>query len=248
MKPSPAAPEVSAEDLERFQIHSRIEIVTVLRALIERRAQLTVHYGQGEEFMLSTLVAVNPDYEELVFDCSGDQGANARLLRSPRLNFVSSLEQVRIQFSAQRAEATAYDGLPAFRVRIPDALLRLQRRDYFRIAPPLASALVARIADPRESSRTAELRILDISAGGIAVADVPQGLRLETGMVLEQCAVQLPDVGAVSFKAEVCNVVPNGAPGGAVRCGLRYLDMPGAIAARIQRYILKLDRDRRNRL
>lgn len=248
MSSRPAPHEISAEDLERFQIHSRVEIVAVLHALIERRAQLTVHFSQGEEFMLSTLVAVNPDFEELVFDCSGDPGANARLLRSPRLNFVSALEQVRIQFSTQHAEATVYDGLPAFRVRIPDSLLRLQRRDYFRIAPPLTRPLTARIADPRDPSCAVDLRILDISAGGIAVADGPQGLRLESGMLLEQCVVQLPEVGAVSFRAEVRSVVPNGAPGGAARCGLRYLDMPGAIAARIQRYILKLDRDRRNRL
>ena len=248
MNSRPVSLEISADDLERFQIHSRIEIVAVLRALIERRAQLTVHFSQGEEFMLSTLVAVNPDFEELVFDYSGDPGANARLLRSARLHFVSALEQVRIQFSTQQAESTVYEDLPAFRVRIPEALLRLQRRDYFRIAPPLVRTLLAHIADPRDASRSADLRVLDISAGGIAVADEPQGLRLEVGMLLEQCALELPEVGTVSFRAEVRNAVPMGARGGAQRWGLCYLDLPGAVAARIQRYILKLDRERHSRL
>lgn len=248
MNPRAAFPEVSADDLDRFQIHSRIEIVAVLRALIERRAQLTVRFSQGEEFMLSTLVAVNPDFEELVFDCSGDPGANARLLRSARLHFVSALEQVRVQFSAQQAESTVYDGLPAFRVRIPEALLRLQRRDYFRIAPPLTRPLSVRVADPREPARSVELRILDISAGGIAVAVETGGLPLEVGVQLEQCTIQLPEAGAVSFRAEVRNVAPMGAPGGAQRYGLCYLDLPGAVAARIQRYILKLDREQHSRL
>jgi c-di-GMP-binding flagellar brake protein YcgR len=248
MSARPAPLALSAEDLERFQIYSRIEIVAVLRALIERRAQATIHFSQGEEFLLSTLLSVNPDFEELVFDCCGDQAANDRLLRSPRLHFVAALDRVRIQFAALHAESTVHDGLPAFRVRIPDSLLRLQRRDYFRVAPPVAKPLLARIADPREPARVVELRVLDLSAGGIAVTDPPLGLRLEAGMVLEQCSLDLPGIGEVRFRAEVRSTPAKRASGGASRCGLRFLDMPGAVSARVQRYILQLDRDRRSRL
>jgi c-di-GMP-binding flagellar brake protein YcgR len=239
---------LSPEDLERFQIHSRIEVVALLRALIERRATLTVHFNQGDEFIVSSLLAVNPEFEEMVFDCSGDADANRRLARSPRLAFVSSLDQIRIQFGAARAEETRYEGLPALRARIPASVLRLQRRDAYRVVPPLGRPLLCLLPDPRDPARAHELRILDISCGGLALADGSGRLPLEVGMLLENCSLQLPEGGRVTFGAEVRSVTPHGAPGGTARYGLRFLELRPVTIARIQRYILRLDRDRRSRL
>ncbi len=235
---------LSPEDLERFETRSRVEIVARLRELVERRAAVSVHFGGGGDFIVSSLLAVNPEFEELVFDASGDEDANRRIVRAGKLLFVSVLDRIRIQFGAGRAGTTSHEGLPALRARIPEALLRLQRRDHFRVAPPLARPLACRLPDPREPGRTLELRILDISCGGIAVADGPRRLALETGMLLEDCSLDLPGAGTLAFRAAVRSVSPRGAPGGAPRYGLAFIDIPPAAIARIQRYILQLDREK----
>jgi c-di-GMP-binding flagellar brake protein YcgR len=244
-----AAPAVwTAEELERFETRSRLEILGTLRELVARRAPVSVHFDRGEEFLLSTLLAVNPEFEELVFDASAERAANARVERSERLLFVSSLDHVRIQFVAQRAEPVVHEGLPAFRVRIPQALVRLQRREYFRIAAPVAKPLFARLAHPREPARVLELRVLDLSAGGLAVALPPGALALEPGTRLERGTLDLPGVGEIAFCAEVRYLAAAPSAAGVRRCGLMFCELSGADRSRLQRYILRLERERASRL
>lgn len=246
MNATPTAADLGAEDLDRYRLHSRVEILALLRVLIERRAPMTVRFDGGEDFIVSALLAVNPDFEELVFDAAAQDAANRRLLAAPRLVFGTSLDGVRIQFATQRAAATTFEALPALRVRLPDSVLRLQRRDHFRIAPPLARPLALEVPDA--SGARVKLRVLDISCGGAAVALAPPGVALQTGEVLRGCIVELPEGARIVFDAEVRSVEPGMAPGGTSRCGLRFMNLPGTALAAIQRYILRLDRERRARL
>lgn len=246
MRQEPIAPGAAAEDLERYQLYSRIEILALLRVLIERRAPITVRFDGGEDFIVSALLAVNPDFEELVFDAAAQEAANRRLLAAPRLVFSASLDGVRIQFATQRAAPTTFEALAALRVRVPDMVLRLQRRDHFRIAPPLARPLELDAPDP--AGGRVKLRVLDISCGGLAVAIAPPGVALQTGELLRGCCVELPEGARIVFDAEVRSVEPGRAPGGASRCGLRFVNLPGRALTALQRYILRLDRERRARL
>lgn len=242
MNLAPSLPALEPEQSERFLVHERVEVLAVLHALIERRAPLAVHFGERGEFLLSTLLAANPEFEELVFDCSGDEEANERLARASRIHFVSQLDRVRIQFSAASAERIVCADLPALRARIPQALLRLQRREDYRVALPLARPLLVQLPHPRERDRRIELRVLDLSRGGIAVADGSLRVPLETGLVLQGCSLPLPEAGRVGFDAEVSNVVPAAAGQAVIRCGLRFLDLRGATLAQIQRFVLRLER------
>lgn len=232
------------EDAERFEVRERVEVLALLRAVIVRRAPLSVHFGDGGEFMVTSLLAANPEFEELVFDCSGDEEANQRLVRSSRIRFVSQLDRVRIEFGATSAERILCGDLPALRARIPAALLRLQRREDYRIALPLARPLLARLPHPYERERSVELRVLDLSRGGIAVAAAPPRVPLDTGMVLEGCSLPLPEASRVGFDAEVSHVMPTAAADGTTRCGLRFIDLRGATLAQIQRFVLRLERER----
>ena len=240
----PSLTALEPEQSERFLVRARVEVLALLRALIGRRAPLTVHFGDRGEFMVSSLLAANPEFEELVFDCSGDEEANERLVRSPCIHFVSQLDRVRIQFSATSAEGILCEDLPALRTRIPEVLLRLQRREDYRIALPLVRPLLARLPHPHERTRSVELRVLDLSRGGIAVADAPPRVPLDNGMVLEGCSLPLPEAGRVGFDAEVSHVMPTAAADGTTRCGLRFLELHGATLAQIQRFVLRLERER----
>ncbi len=233
------------DNAERFEVRERIEVLALLHALVERRAPLTVYFGDRGEFMLSSLLAANPEFEELVFDCSGDEEANERLARASRIHFISQLDRVRIQFSAASAERILCDELPALRARIPQVLLRLQRREDYRIALALARPLVARLPHPRERGHSVELRVLDLSRGGVAVADAPQRVPFETGLVLEGCSLPLPEAGRVGFDAEVRNIAPVATSREVVRYGLRFLALRGATLAQIQRFVLRLERGAR---
>jgi len=73
-------------------------------------------------------------------------------VRSQRIAFVAFLNQVKAQFVVPHAEPTTWEGLPAIRVRVPDSVLRLQRREYYRIQPPVARPLLCSLPDPAQAS------------------------------------------------------------------------------------------------
>lgn len=237
-------PVAISEQTERCRLGSRVEVLSYLRQAVERRSPVAAHFGAGGEFIATALLAVNPDFEELVFDCSGDPEANERLLRCERITFVTIVDQVRIQFDTQRAETTMFEALPAYRTRLPDTLLRLQFREFFRVAPPFSRPVACRLADPRRPPEVLQLRVLDLSVGGLALV-VPADLRPEAGAKLGPLRLDLPDVGTVEVSVEVRSVAPHPPSGDAwPRCGVRFIDLPGKAVSLLLRYVMKLQRER----
>lgn len=239
-------PSPPSDAAERCRLSARAEVLSYLRQAVERRATVAAFFGGGNDRFATTLLSVNPQFEELVFDCSGDPEANAAILRSGRITFVTVIDDVKVQFDTQRAEATVFDGLPAYRTRIPSSLLRLQFREFFRVAPPLSRPLACRLPDPRQRGAVLELRVLDISAGGLALL-LPCELPLEVGDRIPECRVALTEVGEIVFEAEVRSLLSYTGPGagdGAWRCGLRFVALPGTQTALVQRYVMKLQRER----
>lgn len=131
-----------------------------------------MQFGDGsQDFLATTLLDVNPEFEELVFDCGSDPVANGRLQRAESLEFVTALEQIRIQFSTHAAEPTIHERLPALRVRLPESIVRLQRREYFRVVTPVVKPLLASV--PRPEGPTQEPAVAPARPLGRRLRDVP---------------------------------------------------------------------------
>src|SRR5580704_12097345 len=93
------APLPDSPELERYQIYSRTEIISLMREIIDRHALMTIYFSGGSNFIVTNLLRINPDFEELVFDCGADKDANRALVRANRFTVVSFLNNVKIQFS-----------------------------------------------------------------------------------------------------------------------------------------------------
>lgn len=233
---------------ERFTLRSRPEIVSVLRGLQRRHAMITIYFDQGREFILTSILAINPDFQELVLDLGPDARANNLLLKTTHLEVVSFEGRVKVQFGANRAEATVYEGRPAFRVRMPSSLVRLQRREFYRAEVPNERPIKAYLQ--LRSDRPDELleaRLLDISCGGIALMSTENGEPLKSGRVYPACSINLPGIGTVSAPVELCNTGDiswtNGKPH--QRLGCRFVDPSGRMQTMIQRYINNVERANR---
>jgi c-di-GMP-binding flagellar brake protein YcgR len=244
MNDSSPLPEPPSPGIEQYTLYSRVEITGVMRDIAERGVLVTLYYGSAGGFILSSLLSVNPDFEELVFDCGANARDNDALLRSNHIVSVTFLDHVKVQFAAQRAQATMFDGRPAIRIRLPDSILRLQRRDAFRVSLPIARPITMLV--PVDSAGAPfEMRLVDISCGGACVAAPAGGRKFEPGVVLEDCRINLPDAGAITCAVEVRYVSLTRAIQGAqqLRYGLRFLRLPGPMATVVQRFINKLQRD-----
>lgn len=243
-----AAHPPSAIDLrlDRCRILDRAGILAVLREILARRALITLHFHEGREFIVTTLLAVDADLEEIVVDWGADLEADRHLLQADRLAAVTFVDHIRIQFATGRARESVHAGAPAFRIRRPDEVLRLQRRNYYRVKVPAGRPVTCAVPDPARPGAFHDLRVLDLSVGGIAlIAKVEESDR-QPGDVLEGCRIGLPDHGDFEVALAVRSV-ERLAPVGRRelrRLGCEFLGLPARLAGRVQRYILQVERSR----
>lgn len=231
---------------ERFTLRSRPEILAVLRSLEKQRAMITVYFDRGREFILTTILAINPDFQEIVMDLGSDERVNALMLKSTRLLVVGYEDKIKIQFGTSLAEATTHNGHPAFRVRVPGSLVRLQRRDFYRIQLPLGKPVKAYLQPFVDNpDRLIEARVVDISCGGVALTMSSVSIPIANGSLFPACSINLPGIGTVSAPVQITYVSDVTLKNGARerRAGCRFVRLPGAMQSLIQRYINQAERE-----
>ncbi|WP_313950479.1 flagellar brake protein [Accumulibacter sp.] len=241
------------EDYSEYLLHSKADIVAVLRSLIKRRALVSAYIDRGSAFLLTSLLAVTTDSDELVLDWGRDEEVNRRALLAEQLILTALVDKVKVQFTLRNLAETRSDGRPAFRAALPTKLLRLQRREYFRLSTPIAKPVkfVATIQRADGSALVAEASLLDISGGGVGLMATPSlAALLPSGTVLGECKMTLPDEGLLVAQLCVRNKFDVTSRGGGryVRVGCEFMALPGGKMGMVQRYITRVERERKARL
>jgi c-di-GMP-binding flagellar brake protein YcgR len=239
-------PEPESADNEEFHVYSRREIVAILKDIADRRAVVTLYFREGESFIVTNLLKVNPEFEEVIFDPPQDQAALRAIGESKRLVFVTFVEQVKTQFAARQAEATRFEDHPAMRIRLPDSVMRLQRRNFFRVPAPRSVPLICEV--PLADGSKTRFEVGDLSVGGLAMLAGPASSEFEAGAVFHNCRIDLPDHGVITTSIELRNRSEStraGRDDSQVRFGCRFLNLGGTVETLIQRYINHLERARR---
>lgn len=238
--------QLSEAEIEaRFHITGRTSVQFTLAGYARNSESFSVQFGAGESF-LSVLLDVDVDEGELIFDCSGSSETNRRFLDSDRVVFVGRPGGVPVQFETGRAREVSLRGGKAFAVDLPSRLIRLQRREYFRVETPRVKPLMFFGRLP--GGALLKLPAHDISVSGIGLnADaLPDDLVMES--VLENCHLMLPgETKELFFAAIVRRIVEMETRSGTRywRVGLEFRNLSTGDETRIQRYIDRLERERR---
>lgn len=238
-------PEPESPELERFTVYSQIEIAATLRRLRDEGTLVTAYFDDDPGFLVTVVLDVNANFEEVVFDHGADAVAQRRLLASKHIVFVGFLEHIKVQFIARVAEATQHEERPAFRIRFPESLVRLQRRDFFRVRPPMSKPAKCLVPYGEEGKQYESLRVLDLSVGGMAVMTYPEKFELPVGTLIENCYLDLPGVGNISISLTVRHVDPVPKDENARRCGCEFAEMAPSARVMLQRYINQIDAENR---
>lgn len=240
---------VSAEgdDLSRFLIRSPTQIGQMLSAICDHREIVTAYFNRGRQFLLTAIVHVDVPGRRLVIDRGSDETTNARLLESDRIVMVSAHEKVKVQFSVKQVRESEYEGEPAFSVALPAELLKLQRREFFRVRASASEPVRMRLL--LGGIQPVHLEALDISIGGVsAFVQLPPGRR-EIGTRFPDASLQIGVGSSFAVALELRNVnevrLRNGTD--STRAGFMFIDLPEFAQKQIQRYLMRVERERRNR-
>jgi c-di-GMP-binding flagellar brake protein YcgR len=96
-------------------------------------------------------------------------------------------------------------------------------------------------------SKEYQAQVLDISIGGICLQE-PRGMQLAPGSTLKACYKLIPDFGVLRFDLVIRHAfeVENRLGRASRRAGCEFLNLPSAGQQAVQKFMTKLERDRRS--
>jgi c-di-GMP-binding flagellar brake protein YcgR len=246
-----APPVLGTENQSPYQVDSRREIISLLRGLQDSNQLISMMINNGHEVFITSVLAVDDTNNMVIVDSAPGPLANQRIAEAPRVWFEGLLDRISIQFSTTGVERVDFEGRPALQFAIPSSLIRLQRREYYRINTPITNPLRCQFTISDENrTEYVKLPLVDISCGGIAVLDERKVIDCAIGASYEHCKIDLPGIGMLDVTLEIRNsqdlVLLNGKTNR--RLGCQFVDLSNSMLAGIQRYIMKLERERNSKL
>lgn len=231
----------SRDDENEYLISNPKEIASILQTIAQRKSRVALYYNEGISMVLTMILAA--DENGVWIDAASNPLDNRLIERSKRIIFVSTHNQAKVQFVADDVVLGTYEDSPAFSMALPKKLLRLQRRDYYRLVTPETNAPKCIIHSVAYQSHTQhEITIMDISIGGVALVCEASGIELQPGMVYEHCQIELPRLGTVDATIEVKNSLEITDRSGNVkrRAGCVFVKPDGKTTMLLQRYVAQM--------
>jgi len=240
----PSPPE-HAED--PFLLTTPLEIRSILRS-VHRHAVLIRMYlkGNPDQSIMTTILAFDDTTNRLIVDCSPDPDLNQRFIRAETVVFETQIDRININFSAQDLQAHTHDSLPALSLPLPEAVRRVQRREYYRVDIPMGepATCTVPVVEPGKAPRRAIVKMKDISAGGLALLDADNQLPHESGITFNDVRLTLPEVGEATVDLDVLRVHTTVLPNKKeiVELACKFVGLSNATSMLVQGYIGRLER------
>ena len=230
-----------------FRVSSKKEIQFILQDIAEKGTRVVVYYDSAHNFIMTTLLAANE--KGVWLDVGPFPPENKLVLLSDKLTFVSLHQHIKVQFEARNIERALFDDAEAFFIDLPESLLRIQRREFFRLSiptrTPIECAIPVKPYNPDEPDEPAVIRripVLDISGAGVSLQCGEDEADLLPGKAFQNCEIPLPGIGTLSATIKVKNNIKITTHNNLVnlRVGCEFYRLNNQMYSLLQRYITQL--------
>lgn len=223
----------------KYQINSAKEIQFTLNSIAKNKSFVIIYFDNEQQFVKTILLGVNE--QGIWLDIGPDEKANAALLKSYSTTFVTVHNGAKVQFECSQAVVAIYAAQPAFYFPLPHQILRLQRRDHFRLSTSGSGAFALRCVLPSKdagSGKSTELPVMDISLGGLALKCLEADITLSEGELYPNCRIDLPEIGILVANVLIKNLFNVNTPLGVIRqAGCEFVELDSKMATMLQRYV-----------
>ncbi len=236
------------EALEDFTITYRPEIIFHLRQLIASGERALVSFDEGRETFVTILLDVDVARNALILDWGGSETTNKRLLSAERAFVVASPGGIRHQFATGPFKETTWQSRPAFSAPIPDRFVRLQRRQFFRLALPLIHRPTCSFVAGDTPSKW-QMAVVDIGANGVGLETEGSSLPFVVGQILRDATIDLGKTGGVihtDLDVRHYELLNRGSRQ-VVHMGCRFASLTPLEEHAVQRFIMHAQRDEKAR-
>lgn len=235
-------------DEDQFIVRNPKEVMQILNDLVKQKASVKVSFNHGADVALTTVIGVDVKGHAVHLDIGRDEEFNRRLFASHHVLFLKE-DGVKIKWTSTHVSEVSLKDGKAIKIALPKDMVRLQRREFFRFATPIANPVLCRIPVPDEASpeedRELEFTLLDVSLGGVGMftSDLLDPA-FEIGARFDHCKINFPDVGVTNLTLEVRNITEIQVKEGVFkhRLGVQFIEPSRGNEGLINRYVYILER------
>ncbi len=225
-------------------------IADLLQRLLDGAVLIEARPRGSRMLLLTAVVDLDRQRGRFAIDSGRDAELNRAILASEALEISARLDTIPTRFTAGRFTATTGPDGVRFEAELPDRVVYLQKRRYFRAGVGTALDLRCRIAAENlalPGVALLDVRVLDIGIGGLALLcseAEANALMAAPGPLPFRLRIDRRDGLAATLMARHSAVV-TGARGAAARkVGCEFVALDATAEAGLQRLILTLERER----
>jgi c-di-GMP-binding flagellar brake protein YcgR len=216
---------------------SALDIARILEDLARDRIQIEADLGNGDDErpFVSTILHVEPDISHFVVAYVENDEINSLLYRQATIKFSAAYQGDHLNFFARTPLDGAYLGKPAIYFPLPESMHRY-RRTHERLTVPAEAGLRCFIG--YGAARPLELRVLDISEGGVGCLGHTDRDPFAAGTTFQNCTFTLPGGQDIRATLAVQYAMPTMLANGtyALRLGLRFVTPTEALRALARKF------------
>lgn len=233
---------MEAQDYDRFRVEDGLEVMDLLRRSLASRAMCSVRAAGRPETYLSPLRAVADD-GEAVLDPPRALVIERALVPGSVAAIDLRLSECRVSFETRVAQLGQIDGRSLLRLERPAALVRVQKRETFRVQVPeqLGVRVTLDASDPALES----LSLHDLCVQGASVT-VKGGARERfwAGKMFGRARLTMPDgtEWATGVRVIHTGVMRRQADGEELRVGVQFVNPPAGLESAVARIVGRIAR------
>ena len=225
-----------------YRLSAPLKVRALLAEAVRQQALVRL-YPDGEDAALNACGQAL-DEDHLSLQLRDHPTSLAALLAAPRVVADSTVSKIKVQFALLAPTIHHHGEQLWLQAPLPDSVLRLQRRDHYRLKLGRAGSLHCQLelwlSDARGHRHRVQVQVQvqDLSSGGVGfVMDASQP-ELAPGTRLDDCQLMLDD-GCHRVDLLVCNRAHRPPPRPAWHYGCEFLNPPPPLVAQLDHEIMR---------
>jgi len=240
---TPITPELNNKVIEEFSIGSSITIGKYLHTMHDEENEVYIYLNTQDQSFVTEILGMDLANGSIWLGRPYDKNMLQAITADCEFVAVSFPENIKLQFCGKGIEQTTYEGTQALRISVPKSIVRLQRRNYFRVMADEDMMAHVHIEEP---GLTGEYELVDISLAGCGISVNSEGRHFSVGQGIHKAKLVIPDHGSplrVSLVVKNIKHNPDDASHVCLGCEMHLL-LPKE-ESRLQRFLLAAERRQR---
>lgn len=232
-----------------FLIRKQDQIIRKLSILLKNKCLITGYYGDNDNSFITTLFDINEKNKFIIFYHSPRKDLIKNFINSPVITFKTEHIGIKISFESVKVEKIQHQGVSAFTVPIPDSLLWVEAREFYRVKFPVLTPSFCQLTINNQAS--INLKLYDLSISGLSVISDSSEISdlMITDARFEQCKLILTDEdeGIISFEIRSKYTINKNTTDRVEKIGCKLTSITSAFENTIQRYMQKIEIENRKK-